>query len=79
MERNYDLITVGLIVRNQADTLPDTLHYLLAQSYPLKDYGEIVIADGDSTDNTRTIAQDILSSTGIRYTIINERDIHNPY
>jgi glycosyltransferase involved in cell wall biosynthesis len=73
------LISVGIITRNQADSITQTLLYLFAQSYPLKEYGEIIIADGDSSDNTRQIAENLLSQSGIRYKVINERTISDPY
>lgn len=59
----YDYITIGIIVRNEEKTLPKTLEYLFEQSYPIKDYCEIVIADGNSADNTREVASDMLSSS----------------
>ena len=56
----YDNITIGIIVRNEEKTLPFTLSYLLEQSYPIKDFCEIIIADGNSTDRTKEVAENIL-------------------
>lgn len=69
----YDYITIGIITRNEEKTLPLTLWFLLKQSYPL-DHCEIIIADGNSNDNTQQVADNILSQSGISYKILNERN-----
>ncbi|MDA0658933.1 MAG: glycosyltransferase family 2 protein [Planctomycetota bacterium] len=49
-------ISVIVPVRNEGQHLANTLDMLANQSYP-KDRFEIIVVDGESTDNTRTIAQ----------------------
>lgn len=69
----YDYITIWIIVRNEEKNLPNTLKYIFEQSYPLK-YCEIIIADGNSSDNTRKVANNILSTSWISYKVLNEKD-----
>ena len=52
------LISVIVPVRNEADYIADTLAQLLVQDYP-PDRLEILVADGRSTDETRTIVSAI--------------------
>jgi succinoglycan biosynthesis protein ExoA len=47
-------ISIIVPVRNEAAFLADTLHQLLEQRYD-KDRFEVIVADGRSTDDTRTI------------------------
>lgn len=51
-------ITIVMPVRNEADYIQNTLDQLLIQDYP-EDRFEIVVADGDSTDQTREIVKKI--------------------
>lgn len=78
MIHSYDHITIGIIVRNEEKTLPNTLQYIFSQSYPIKECCEIIVADGNSTDKTREIAHDILSKSWIAYQVLNERDFKDP-
>jgi glycosyltransferase involved in cell wall biosynthesis len=54
------LISVIIPTYNRAERLPDTLHSILAQTYP--DI-EIIVVDDGSTDNTR----DVVAATRARY------------
>ena len=54
------LLSVIVPVRNEADFIADTLAQLLVQDYP-PDRVEILVADGRSTDETRTIVSAIAS------------------
>jgi cellulose synthase/poly-beta-1,6-N-acetylglucosamine synthase-like glycosyltransferase len=47
-------VSVIVPVRNEADCIANTLSQLLAQDYP-EDRFEVLVADGGSTDDTRTI------------------------
>lgn len=51
-------ITIVMPVRNEADYIQNTLDQLLTQDYP-EDRFEIIVADGDSTDQTIEIVKKI--------------------
>lgn len=70
----FDYITIWIIARNEEKTLPITLSYLFEQSYPIKEYCEIIIADGDSTDRTKEVAEETLQQSWISHQVLNERD-----
>ncbi|MFZ1986914.1 MAG: glycosyltransferase family 2 protein, partial [Desulfatitalea sp.] len=53
---NYPFITVCMPVRNEADFIAETLIQLLTQDYPANRF-EIIVADGESSDNTRRIVE----------------------
>jgi len=69
----YNYITIGIIVRNEEKTLPKTLEYLFQQSYPIKEFCEIIVADGNSTDQTKELASKILKQSGINHQVLNEK------
>ena len=48
----------------------------MIQTYP-HEFFEIIIADGNSSDETREIAEKCLKNSDIAYTIINEKDQPN--
>lgn len=54
------LISVILPVRNEAACIAHTLHQLLTQDYPA-DRFEVLVADGESTDDTPTIVRALAS------------------
>jgi len=59
------LVSVGLPIRNGADTLPDVVKSVLAQDY---DNFELVISDNASTDDTEDVARELArSDERIRY------------
>ncbi len=53
-------VTFGVIAYNEHKYLPDLLYDLLKQTYP-KELTEVILVDGDSTDDTRQIMQDFQS------------------
>ncbi len=56
MDKMFPEVTVILPVRNEEAHIEETLQCLLAQDYP-KDKLEIIVADGESTDQTRAIVE----------------------
>ncbi len=58
MNSDWPFITVVMPVRNEERFIKDTLRQLLSQEYP-PDRFEIIVADGESTDSTRQIVQEI--------------------
>lgn len=73
---NYPFVTVGIICRNEEKNIANTLKYLISQTYPQEKY-EIIIVDGNSTDNTVLCAKKVLKDTSISFKIINEKDCKN--
>ena len=74
--KNKPYVTIGLIARNEEKYIIHTLKYLAQQSYG-KEWFEIIIADGWSTDRTREISEDFLEHEHISHKIINERHYKN--
>ncbi len=66
-------ITVGVIARNEEKNIYNTLKNILNQSFDQNSY-EIVVVDGNSIDNTRDVAKNILKSSNVKYKVINEAD-----
>ncbi|MTK62955.1 MAG: glycosyltransferase [Methanobacterium sp.] len=66
-------ITLGIIARNEEKNISETLTTILKQSINPSEY-EILIVDGNSTDNTRNIAASVLKNSNVQYKIINEAD-----
>jgi glycosyltransferase involved in cell wall biosynthesis len=66
-------ITVGIIARNEGKNIRNTLENVLNQSFDHGSY-EIIVIDGNSEDNTREIATEILSTSPVKYKVINEAD-----
>ncbi|WP_048190866.1 glycosyltransferase [Methanobacterium sp. SMA-27] len=67
------MITVGIIARNEGKNIENTLESILNQNFELRSY-EIVVVDGNSTDNTREIARKTLEGSDIQHKILNEAD-----
>lgn len=72
----FDYITIGIIARNEEKTISQTINYLLKQDYP-RQFIEIIIADWNSSDQTKEVAENILSKSGLSYKILNERNFTN--
>ena len=66
-------ITVGVIARNEEKNIYNTLKNILNQSFDHKTF-EIIVVDGNSDDNTRNIATNILKTSNIIYKVLNEAD-----
>ena len=66
-------ITVGVIARNEEKNIYNTLKNILNQSFDLRTF-EIIVVDGNSADNTRNIAKNILDTSNIKYKVLNEAD-----
>ena len=54
----FPFITVAMPVRNEENFIGGTLKELLQQDYP-SDRFEIIVADGESTDETRKVVETI--------------------
>ena len=66
-------ITVGVIARNEEKNIYKTLENILNQGFDHNSY-EIIVIDGNSVDNTRNIATNILDESNIKYKVLNEAD-----
>lgn len=58
-------ISVVMATYNRAETLRETIQHLLDQSFA-KDAYEIIIADDGSTDDTRSVVEEMASSSAVR-------------
>jgi len=67
------LVTIGIIAKNEENTIGNTLKKLIDQSFEDGSY-EIIVVDGNSDDKTREIAGNILKSSNISYKVLNEKD-----
>jgi len=67
------LITVGIIARNEEKYISNSLKSLFKQTFDHSSF-EIIVVDGNSQDRTREIAEEVLSSSDIKYKILNEKD-----
>ena len=64
------LVTVIMPIRNETDYIEKSLGAVLSQDYPHAQL-EIIIADGCSQDNTRTLIKQIARGHKIPITIVN--------
>lgn len=62
-------ISVVMPVRNESRYIADTLRQLLAQDYP-RDRFEILVVDGESTDDTADIARAVASSADVSVRVL---------
>lgn len=71
----YDmpLVTVGIIARNEEKNISETLKNILNQSMDSSKY-EVIVIDGNSSDNTRKIAENVLNTSNVSYKVLNEKD-----
>jgi len=74
----FDFITIWIIARNEGKAIWQTIKYLLEQIYS-HDKFEIILVDGNSTDNTRQVAAEILSKWNVKYKILNEANFRSGY
>ncbi len=66
-------ITLGIIARNEEKNIYNTLKNILNQNFDKKAF-EIIVVDGNSVDDTRTIAMNILEASPVKYKVLNEAD-----
>ncbi|MDD3985469.1 MAG: glycosyltransferase [Methanobacterium sp.] len=66
-------ITIGIIARNEEKNISNTIKSILNQDFNINTY-EIIVVDGNSTDNTRKITRKILEESGVKYKVIDEAD-----
>jgi cellulose synthase/poly-beta-1,6-N-acetylglucosamine synthase-like glycosyltransferase len=66
-------VTVGIVARNEEDYISQTIESLINQDFIHEEF-EIVLVDGNSEDNTREIAREILENSDISYKVLNEKD-----
>ena len=59
-------VTVGIIAYNEQTYLPEVLDDLLSQSYS-KEQIEIILVDGNSSDNTLSIMQEFQQENSDKY------------
>ena len=67
---NLPFVSVIMPVRNEAEFIECGLRAIFAQTYP-SDLLEIIIADGESTDETDSIIKKLKAETKIPMTIVN--------
>ena len=67
------LITIGIVAKNEEKYIEETLKSLINQNFENFLF-EIIVVDGNSSDRTREIAENVLSKTNIKYSILNEKD-----
>jgi glycosyltransferase involved in cell wall biosynthesis len=65
-------LTLGIIARNEEENIASTLESILKQDF--KQPYEIIVVDGNSTDRTREIAENVLKNSQIKHKILNESD-----
>jgi glycosyltransferase involved in cell wall biosynthesis len=66
-------VTIGIIARNEGKNIHNTLENVLNQSFDHGSY-EIIVVDGNSDDDTREIATEILNRSPINHKVLNEAD-----
>ena len=67
------LITVGIVAKNEEKYIEETLRGIINQDIDTS-LIEIIVVDGNSSDRTREVAENILSRSNVEYKILNERD-----
>lgn len=65
-------VTLGIVARNEEENIALTLESITAQEF--NHSYEVIVVDGNSTDKTREIAENVLKSSGISYKVLNEAD-----
>ena len=67
------LITIGIVAKNEEKYIGETLKGIINQIFDNSLY-EIIVVDGNSSDRTREIAENVLSASNINYKVLNEKD-----
>jgi glycosyltransferase involved in cell wall biosynthesis len=71
--RPHPRVTIGLCVKNCANTIKQCIESVVSQDYP-HDLMEIIVVDGCSRDATLSIVKRVLSSTHLRNKIFFENE-----
>jgi len=66
-------VTIGIIAQNEERNIHNTLENVLNQSFDKGSY-EIIVVDGNSEDDTREIATEILNASSVKHKVLNEAD-----
>jgi glycosyltransferase involved in cell wall biosynthesis len=66
-------VTVGIVARNEEEYLSRTLESLVDQDFPSEEY-EILVVDGNSQDQSREVARQVLGESGLQHAVYNEKD-----
>jgi cellulose synthase/poly-beta-1,6-N-acetylglucosamine synthase-like glycosyltransferase len=67
------MVSVGILVRNQRETILKTLQELVKLTYPKESY-ELIVVDGRSTDGTREAVEAFARRTRVRIRLIREEE-----
>jgi cellulose synthase/poly-beta-1,6-N-acetylglucosamine synthase-like glycosyltransferase len=67
------LITIGIVAKNEEKYIGETLNGITNQIFDNSLY-EIIVVDGNSSDRTREIAENVLGASHINYKVLNEKD-----
>lgn len=70
MNKNLSFVSVVIPVRNEADFIERSLNAVLAQKYP-HNLLEIIVADGQSTDKTRLLIENLKTDSEIPIIIVD--------
>jgi len=73
MDVKFPFVTIGVVCKNEAEFIGQTLESLINLDYP-KDRYEIIVIDGDSTDGTFEVALEALMDSGISYKVVRESE-----
>jgi succinoglycan biosynthesis protein ExoA len=69
-ELKFPFVSIVMPVRNEADFIGRSLRAVLLQNYP-PDFVETIVADGLSTDETRTIIKNLAAEFGVDIKIVD--------
>jgi glycosyltransferase involved in cell wall biosynthesis len=67
------LITIGIVAKNEEKYIGETLKGIINQIFDNSLY-EIIVVDGNSSDRTREIAENVLGASNINYKVLNEKN-----
>ncbi|MGB9980629.1 glycosyltransferase [Methanobacterium sp.] len=67
------LITIGIVAKNEEKYIEETLRGIINQDIDTS-LIEIIVVDGNSSDRTREIAENVLNMSNVNYKVLNEKD-----
>ena len=70
---NISLVTIGVVVRNNVSTIRDAIESIIKQDFPIENT-ELIIVDGNSGDDTLSVAKDTLRDSHMKTKIFNENE-----